>query len=204
MIDAVARRPQGASDVFTTKEQADGHRHDEGRHGNFLQGLEHGRADLFSSRMATVSGRLGRPDDVFLSKGYRVIAHDRRGHGRSTQTAAGHDMDTYADDAFEVVKKLDLKETVHIGHSTGGGEVRRYVARHGKGNVKKAVLISAIPPLFKPVKRHRDVGTGGLGRRRECHQRLPLERRRDSFPSSSIGPATKYPKASGTIGGDKG
>ena len=64
----------------------------------------------------------------FLGKGYRVIAHDRRGHGRSTQTAIGHDMDTYADDAFEVVKKLDLKNAVHIGHSTGGGEVTRYVA----------------------------------------------------------------------------
>jgi len=73
----------------------------------------------------------------FLDKGYRVIAHDRRGHGRSTQTATGHDMDTYADDAFEVVKKLDLKNAVHIGHSTGGGEVTRYVARHGNGRVKK-------------------------------------------------------------------
>src|ERR1700750_1848522 len=85
----------------------------------------------------------------FLANGYRVIAHDRRGHGRSTQTAAGHDMDVYADDAFEVVKALDLKGAVHIGHSTGGGEVARYVARHGgNGRVSKAVLISAIPPTF--------------------------------------------------------
>jgi non-heme chloroperoxidase len=84
----------------------------------------------------------------FLARGYRVIAHDRRGHGRSTQTAQGHDMDTYASDAFEVVKALDLKEAVHIGHSTGGGEVTRYVAKFGKGRVAKAVLISAIPPLF--------------------------------------------------------
>ena len=84
----------------------------------------------------------------FLAKGYRVIAHDRRGHGRSTQTALGHDMDTYAADAFEVVKALDLKDAVHIGHSTGGGEVTRYVAKYGKGRVKKAVLISAIPPTF--------------------------------------------------------
>ena len=89
----------------------------------------------------------------FLAKGYRVIAHDRRGHGRSTQTAIGHDMDTYADDLFEIVKKLDLKNAVHIGHSTGGGEVTRYVARHGKGHVRKAVLISAIPPhLMKTEK----------------------------------------------------
>jgi non-heme chloroperoxidase len=72
-----------------------------------------------------------------LNKGYRVVAHDHRGHGRSTQTATGHDMDTYADDAYEVVKKLDLKDPVHFGHSTGGGEVTRYVARHGKGASKR-------------------------------------------------------------------
>ena len=84
----------------------------------------------------------------FLARGYRVIAHDRRGHGRSTQTVNGHDMDTYAADVAELVKALDLENTVHIGHSTGGGEVTRYVARHGKGRVAKAVLISAIPPLF--------------------------------------------------------
>ncbi len=82
----------------------------------------------------------------FLERGYRVIAHDRRGHGRSTQTVNGNDMDTYAADVAELAKALDLKNTVHIGHSTGGGEVTRYVARHGKGRVAKAVLISAIPP----------------------------------------------------------
>jgi non-heme chloroperoxidase len=79
----------------------------------------------------------------FLDHGYRVIAHDRRGHGRSTQTINGHDMDTYAADVAELVKALDLKDAVHIGHSTGGGEVTRYVARHGKGRVAKAILISA-------------------------------------------------------------
>jgi non-heme chloroperoxidase len=84
----------------------------------------------------------------FLQHGYRVIAHDRRGHGRSTQTANGHDMDTYAADVFEVVKALDLKNAVHIGHSTGGGEVARYVAKFGKGRVAKAVLISSIPPML--------------------------------------------------------
>jgi non-heme chloroperoxidase len=92
----------------------------------------------------------------FLAHGYRVIAHDRRGHGRSTQTANGHDMDTYADDAFEVVKALDLKNAIHIGHSTGGGEVTRYVARHGKGRVAKAVLISSIPPTFMQSARNPD------------------------------------------------
>jgi non-heme chloroperoxidase len=84
----------------------------------------------------------------FLGKGYRVIAHDRRGHGRSTQTANGHDMDTYAADVAELTKELDLKGAVHIGHSTGGGEVVRYVAKHGSGRVAKAVLISAIPPAL--------------------------------------------------------
>ena len=89
----------------------------------------------------------------FLAHGYRVIAHDRRGHGRSTQTASGNDMDTYAADVAELTKALDLKNAVHIGHSTGGGEVVRYVARHGKGRVAKAVLISAIPPqLLKSEK----------------------------------------------------
>jgi non-heme chloroperoxidase len=84
----------------------------------------------------------------FVQNGYRVIAHDRRGHGRSTQTAEGHDMDHYAADAAAVVDHLDLRNTVHIGHSTGGGEVARYVARHGGDRVAKAVLISAVPPLM--------------------------------------------------------
>ncbi|MEX5339384.1 alpha/beta fold hydrolase [Pseudomonas sp. I2] len=84
----------------------------------------------------------------FLAKGYRVIAHDRRGHGRSTQTAHGNDMDTYAADLAELAAHLDLKNTVHIGHSTGGGEVARYVARHGAGRVAKAVLIGAVPPIM--------------------------------------------------------
>ncbi|MEP7456544.1 alpha/beta hydrolase [Phyllobacterium sp. SB3] len=86
----------------------------------------------------------------FLLKGYRVVAHDRRGHGRSDQVADGHDIDHYAADAFAVVKALELKNAVHIGHSTGGGEVARYVARHGEpaGRVAKAVLVAAIPPLM--------------------------------------------------------
>jgi non-heme chloroperoxidase len=94
----------------------------------------------------------------FLQHGYRVIAHDRRGHGRSTPTAIGHDMDTYAADVAELTKALDLKDAVHIGHSTGGGEVARYVAQHGKGRVAKAVLVSAVPPIM--VKS--DKNPGGL------------------------------------------
>ncbi|MBS0519499.1 MAG: alpha/beta hydrolase [Proteobacteria bacterium] len=84
----------------------------------------------------------------FLDKGYRVIAHDRRGHGRSSQTADGNEMDTYAADVAELAAHLDLRDAVHVGHSTGGGEVARYVARHGKGRVAKAVLIGAVPPIM--------------------------------------------------------
>jgi non-heme chloroperoxidase len=84
----------------------------------------------------------------FVGKGYRVIAHDRRGHGRSTQVSDGHDMDHYAADAAAVVDHLDLHDAIHIGHSTGGGEATRYVARHGKGRVTKLVLIGAVPPLM--------------------------------------------------------
>src|SRR6476620_10212115 len=86
----------------------------------------------------------------FLANGYRVVAHDRRGHGRSSQVDTGNDMDHYAADAFAVVEHLDLKNAVHIGHSTGGGEVARYVAKFGQpaGRVAKAVLVSAVPPLM--------------------------------------------------------
>ncbi|MCW1098857.1 MULTISPECIES: alpha/beta fold hydrolase [Streptomyces] len=84
----------------------------------------------------------------FLSHGYRVIAHDRRGHGRSGQPSTGHDMDTYAADVAAVTAALDLRDAVHIGHSTGGGEVARYVARAEPGRVAKAVLLSAVPPVM--------------------------------------------------------
>ena len=84
----------------------------------------------------------------FVEQGYRVVGIDRRGHGRSSQVSDGHDMDHYAADAAAVVEHLDLRNAVHIGHSTGGGEVTRYVARHGKGRVAKAVLMSAVPPLM--------------------------------------------------------
>ena len=96
----------------------------------------------------------------FLSRGYRVIAHDRRGHGRSTQTDNGNEMDTYAADVAALAKHLDLRDAVHIGHSTGGGEVARYVARHGEpdGRVAKAVLIGAVPPLMLKT----EANPGGL------------------------------------------
>jgi non-heme chloroperoxidase len=84
----------------------------------------------------------------FVQKGYRVIAHDRRGHGRSSQVATGHDMNHYAADVAELVARLDLHDAIHVGHSTGGGEATRYVARHGDGRVAKLVLISAVPPIM--------------------------------------------------------
>jgi len=84
----------------------------------------------------------------FLANGYRVIAYDRRGHGRSAQVGDGHDMDHYADDLAAVTAHLDLQNVIHVGHSTGGGEVVRYLARHGEGRVAKAAIISAVPPLM--------------------------------------------------------
>ena len=89
-------------------------------------------------------------DQMFFlaSRGFRCIAHDRRGHGRSSQPWNGNDLDTYADDLAELVQALDLKDAIHVGHSTGGGEVARYIGRHGTSRVAKAVLISAIPPLM--------------------------------------------------------
>ncbi len=92
----------------------------------------------------------------FLGHGYRVIAHDRRGHGRSTQTMHGNDMDTYAADVAELTKKLDLRNAVHIGHSTGGGEVIRYTAKYSDGRVAAAVIISAIPPAFMKSDKNPD------------------------------------------------
>ena len=96
----------------------------------------------------------------FLGKGYRVIASDRRGHGRSSQISTGHDMDHYASDASAVVEHLDLRNAIHVGHSTGGGQVARYVAKHGEpqGRVAKAVLVAAVPPLMLQT----DANPGGL------------------------------------------
>src|SRR3979411_2290343 len=84
----------------------------------------------------------------FLNHGYRVIAHDRRGHGRSSQTGSGHDMDHYADDLAALAEQLDLRDGIHVGHSTGGGEVVHYLARHGESRVAKSAIISAVPPLM--------------------------------------------------------
>lgn len=92
----------------------------------------------------------------FLNEGFRVVAHDRRGHGRSSQVWDGHDMDHYADDVATVVQHLGIKNAIHIGHSTGGGEVAHYIARHGEENVAKAVLVSAVPPIMVKTQNNPD------------------------------------------------
>ncbi|MEJ8851807.1 alpha/beta hydrolase [Variovorax rhizosphaerae] len=94
----------------------------------------------------------------FLQQGYRVIAHDRRGHGRSSQTSGGNEMDTYADDLAALTEALNLKDAIHVGHSTGGGEVARYMGRHGTKRVAKGVLIGAVPPLMLKT----EANPGGL------------------------------------------
>ena len=118
-------------------------------------------------------------DQMFFlaSRGYRCIAHDRRGHGRSSQPWNGNDMDTYADDLAALVETLDLKNAIHVGHSTGGGEVARYIGRHGTKRVAKAVLIGAIPPLMLKTAANpgglADRGIRSAPRRRGRGRRLP-------------------------------
>jgi non-heme chloroperoxidase len=143
----------------------------------------------------------------FLARGYRVIAHDRRGHGRSTQTDTGNDMDTYAADVAAVVEHLDLKNAVHIGHSTGGGEVARYVARYGQGLVAKAVLISSVPPLFL----RSDTNPDGVPKQvfdglrdGTANSRSQSTRTSPCRSTATTGRARPSPRASGTIGGARG
>ncbi len=108
----------------------------------------HGQPIVFSHGWPLSSDDWDAQLMFFLNQGFRVIAHDRRGHGRSTQTADGHDMDHYADDLAALTEYLDLRNAIHVGHSTGGGEVAHYLARHGEARVAKAVLISAVPPIM--------------------------------------------------------
>lgn len=119
----------------------------------------------------------------FLDHGYRVIAHDRRGHGRSTQTADGNEMNTYAADVAALVKALDLKDAIHIGHSTGGGEAIRYVAKHGKDHVAKVVLIGAVTPVMVKtannpdgveMKVFDDIRNNVWTNRQQFYQELPI------------------------------
>ena len=107
-----------------------------------------GQSIVFSHGWPLTSDNWENQMFFLASHGYRCVAHDRRGHGRSSQPSAGNEMDTYADDLAELTAHLDLKDAVHVGHSTGGGEVARYIGRHGTSRVAKAVLISAVPPLM--------------------------------------------------------
>jgi len=119
----------------------------------------------------------------FGQNGYRVVAHDRRGHGRSTQTWDGNDMDTYADDLAQLTEQLDLTAAIHVGHSTGGGEVARYIGRHGTKRVAMAVLIGAVPPLMlqtknnpggSPISVFDDIRAGVAGDRSQFYKDLTL------------------------------
>jgi non-heme chloroperoxidase len=131
----------------------------------------------------------------FLNHGYRVIASDRRGHGRSTQTGAGHDMDHYADDLAAVTAHLDLKDAIHVGHSTGGGEVIHYLARHGESRVSKAAIISAIPPLMVKT----DANPGGLPKQVFDDFQTQLAANRSEFYRAiAAGPFYNYNKPGAT------
>lgn len=125
----------------------------------------------------------------FLSQGYRVIAHDRRGHGRSTQTADGHDMDHYADDLAALTKHLDLRQAIHVGHSTGGGEVVHYLARHGESRVAKAAILGAVPPLMMQTPEN----PGGLPKAVfDGFQRQLAANRADFYYAIAAGPFYGY------------
>ncbi len=140
----------------------------------------------------------------FLERGYRVIAHDRRGHGRSTQTVNGNDMDTYASDGHELVQALGIKNAIDIGHSTGGGEATRYVARYGKGLGRKLILISAVPPVMLkseknpggvPIEAFDEIRKGTAKHRAQYYQDLTL-----SF-TVTIERPRRCPRAYVTTGG---
>lgn len=131
----------------------------------------------------------------FASNGYRAIAHDRRGHGRSTQTWGGNEMDTYADDLNELVKALDLRDAIHVGHSTGGGEVARYLGRHGTARAAKAVLIAAVPPLMlktpgnpegTPIEAFDEIRAGVLADRSQFYREITIPFYGANRPGSAV------------------
>jgi non-heme chloroperoxidase len=124
----------------------------------FYKDWGHGQPIVFSHGWPLSSDDWDAQMMFFLAHGYRVIAHDRRGHGRSAQVNSGHDMDHYADDLAALTAHLDLHDAIHVGHSTGGGEVVRYLARHGESRAAKAALIAAVPPLMVQT----DANPGGL------------------------------------------
>jgi non-heme chloroperoxidase len=155
---AAGALPGGASHASTASATASSNRNDGPRSMNTIttsDGTEiyyndwgKGQPIVFSHGWPLSADAFEDQMYYLASRGYRCIAHDRRGHGRSSQPWTGNDMDTYADDLAELVQKLDLKNAIHVGHSTGGGEVARYIARHGTKRVAKAVLIASVPPLM--------------------------------------------------------
>ena len=143
----------------------------------------------------------------FLQHGYRVIAHDRRGHGRSTQTATGNEMDTYAAEVAELTKALALKDAIHVGHSTGGGEALRYVVRHGHERVARLVLISSVPPVM--VKSANNPEGLPISIFDEIRANVATAARNTTeifrYPFMAItGLEQKFPKGCGIIGGARG
>jgi non-heme chloroperoxidase len=164
-----------------------------------------GPADRLQSRLAAFSRRPGHPNAVLPTPRLPRHRHDRRGHGRSTQTSDGHDMDHYADDLAALTAHLDLQDAVHVGHSTRGGEVVHYLARHGESRVTKVVLISSVPPLMVQT----DANPGGLPKSVFDDLQAQLAANRSEFyracrrvPSMAlIGAAWKPRKRSSRTGG---
>ena len=148
-------------------------------------------------------------DQMFFlaSHGYRCIAHDRRGHGRSSQPWDGNDMDTYADDLAELVDELDLEDAVHVGHSTGGGEVARYIGRHGTDRVAKAVLIGAVPPvMLKSASQSGRPADRGVRSNPLVRARRPLavlEGSRACRSTATTGRAPRFPRACANRSGSR-
>jgi len=158
-VFAAAALPASAFSEIESTESSKFHNHTKGEHSMatittkdgttiFYKDWGKGQPIVFSHGWPLSSDDWDAQMLFFGQHGYRVIAHDRRGHGRSTQTWDGNDMDTYADDLAQLTEKLDLRDAIHVGHSTGGGEVAHYIGRHGSKRVAKAVLIGAVPPIM--------------------------------------------------------
>jgi len=143
----------------------------------FYKDWGHGQPIVFSHGWPLSADDWDAQMMFFLKEGFRVVAHDRRGHGRSTQVSVGNDMDHYADDLAELTNHLDLRDAVHVGHSTGGGEVVRYLGRHGESRVAKAALINAVPPFMLKT----DDNPNGLPMKTFDDLRAPLAANRTQF-----------------------
>ena len=192
---------------FNRRRKSHGHYYSERWHEIYYKDWGKGQPMVFSHGWPLSADDWDAQMLFFGQHGYRVIAHDRRGHGRSTQTWDGNEMDTYADDLAALTEKLDLKNAIHVGHSTGGGEVARYIGRHGTKRVAKAVLISAVPPLM--LKTEKNPGGLPLSVFDDLRAQLrPIGRSSTgtlrSRSTAITGPAPRFQKASGNAGGCRG